>query len=131
MFDEIPHSEKVFKRHQNSDDPCIMAWDHYSSPKFYEERKISGTSEKLVCLIQHVYILLCIQDLIYHMVIFDFLRSHPILGSYSRICLNFLPSWPSVENKEELRCFVLSMLLHMVEVCSMVISFCYLLHTHI
>ena len=30
MFDEIPHSEKVLKRHQNSDDPCIMAWDHYS-----------------------------------------------------------------------------------------------------
>ena len=29
MFDEIPHSEKVLKRHQNSDDPCIMAWDHY------------------------------------------------------------------------------------------------------
>ena len=34
-------------------------------------------------------------------------------------------------NKEELRCFGLSILLHMVEVCSMVISFCYLLHTHI
>ena len=30
MFDEIPHSEKVLKRHQNSDDPCIMAWDHYT-----------------------------------------------------------------------------------------------------
>jgi hypothetical protein len=29
VFDEIPHSEKVLKRHQNSDDPCIMAWDHY------------------------------------------------------------------------------------------------------
>jgi hypothetical protein len=34
-------------------------------------------------------------------------------------------------NKEDLRCFGLSILLHMVEVCSMVISFCYLLHTHI
>ena len=34
MFDEIPHSEEVLKRHQNSDDPCIMAWDHYTmSPK--------------------------------------------------------------------------------------------------
>jgi hypothetical protein len=31
VFDEIPHSEKVLKRHQNSDDPCIMAWDHYIS----------------------------------------------------------------------------------------------------
>jgi hypothetical protein len=30
VFDEIPHSEKVLKRHQNSDDPCIMAWDHYT-----------------------------------------------------------------------------------------------------
>jgi hypothetical protein len=30
VFDEIPHSEKVLKRHQNSDDPCIMAWDHYN-----------------------------------------------------------------------------------------------------
>jgi hypothetical protein len=30
VFDEIPHSEKVLKRHQNCDDPCIMAWDHYS-----------------------------------------------------------------------------------------------------
>jgi hypothetical protein len=29
VFDEIPHSEKVLKRHQNGDDPCIMAWDHY------------------------------------------------------------------------------------------------------
>jgi hypothetical protein len=29
VFDEIPHSEKVLKRHQNSDDPYIMAWDHY------------------------------------------------------------------------------------------------------
>jgi hypothetical protein len=33
VFDEIPHSEKVLKRHQNSDDPCIMAWDHYTSLK--------------------------------------------------------------------------------------------------
>jgi hypothetical protein len=32
VFDEIPHSEKVLKRHQNSDDPCIMAWDHYTMP---------------------------------------------------------------------------------------------------
>jgi hypothetical protein len=30
VFDEIPHSEKVLKRHQNSDDSCIMAWDHYN-----------------------------------------------------------------------------------------------------
>jgi hypothetical protein len=30
VFDEIPHSEKVLKRHQNNDDPCIMAWDHYN-----------------------------------------------------------------------------------------------------
>jgi hypothetical protein len=32
VFDEIPHSEKVLKRHQNNDDPCIMAWDHYRFP---------------------------------------------------------------------------------------------------
>jgi hypothetical protein len=32
VFDEIPHSKKVLKRHQNSDDPCIMAWDHYTTP---------------------------------------------------------------------------------------------------
>jgi hypothetical protein len=31
VFDEIPHSEKVLKRHQNNDDPCIMAWDHYKT----------------------------------------------------------------------------------------------------
>ena len=24
------NQEKVLKRHQNSDDPCIMAWDHYT-----------------------------------------------------------------------------------------------------
>jgi hypothetical protein len=29
VFDEIPHLEIVLKRHQNSDDPFIMAWDHY------------------------------------------------------------------------------------------------------
>jgi hypothetical protein len=29
VFDEIPQPGKSFKRHQNSDDPCIMAWDHY------------------------------------------------------------------------------------------------------
>jgi hypothetical protein len=29
VFDEIPHSEKVLKRHQNRDDPCIMALNHY------------------------------------------------------------------------------------------------------
>ena len=23
------NQEKVIKRHQNNDDPCIMAWDHY------------------------------------------------------------------------------------------------------
>jgi hypothetical protein len=34
-------------------------------------------------------------------------------------------------NREELRFFGLSFLLHMVEVCSMVISFCCFLHTHI
>jgi hypothetical protein len=34
VFDEIPHSEKVLKRHQNSDDPCIMAWDHYKTFHF-------------------------------------------------------------------------------------------------
>jgi hypothetical protein len=34
LFDEIPQPEKkVLKRHQNSDDPCIMAWDHYSHPR--------------------------------------------------------------------------------------------------
>jgi hypothetical protein len=37
VFDEIPHSEKVLKRHQNSDDPCIMAWDHYK-----KKAKIQG-----------------------------------------------------------------------------------------
>jgi hypothetical protein len=31
VFDEIPQPEKVLKRHQNSDDPCIMAWDHYNN----------------------------------------------------------------------------------------------------
>jgi hypothetical protein len=33
VFDEIPHSTKVLKRHQNHDDPDdpgIMAWDHYT-----------------------------------------------------------------------------------------------------
>jgi hypothetical protein len=30
VFNEIPHSEKVLKRHQNHDDPSIMAWDNYS-----------------------------------------------------------------------------------------------------
>jgi hypothetical protein len=34
-------------------------------------------------------------------------------------------------NKSYLRCFGLSIILHMVEVCSMVVSSCYLLHTHI
>jgi hypothetical protein len=29
VFDEIPQPGKVLKRHQNRDDPCIMAWDHY------------------------------------------------------------------------------------------------------
>jgi hypothetical protein len=29
VFDEIPQPEKVLKRHQNRDDPGIMAWDHY------------------------------------------------------------------------------------------------------
>jgi hypothetical protein len=32
VFDKIPHSEKVLKRHQNRDDPGIMAWDHYIHP---------------------------------------------------------------------------------------------------
>jgi hypothetical protein len=40
VFDEIPHLEKVLKRHQNNDDPCIMAWDHYKMPrKTYGKRK--------------------------------------------------------------------------------------------
>jgi hypothetical protein len=34
-------------------------------------------------------------------------------------------------NKEDLRCFVLSILLHMVEVCSMVISFVIVAYIHI
>ena len=33
MFDEIPQPTKVFKRHQNHDDPGIMAWDHYRKEK--------------------------------------------------------------------------------------------------
>jgi hypothetical protein len=76
VFDEIPHSEKVFKRHQNSDDPCIMAWDHYSSPKFYEERKISGTSEKLLCLIQ--------RDLRAHLT-FLIIVHDPVNGTWERL----------------------------------------------
>jgi hypothetical protein len=43
------NQEKVLKRHQNSDDPCIMAWDHYST----DERNgltivISPAQEQLV-----------------------------------------------------------------------------------
>jgi hypothetical protein len=33
VFDKIRHSTKVLKRHQNRDDPNIMAWDHYSGIK--------------------------------------------------------------------------------------------------
>jgi hypothetical protein len=33
VFDEIPQPENVLKRHQNSDDPCIMAWDHYTNTR--------------------------------------------------------------------------------------------------
>jgi hypothetical protein len=40
VFDEIPHSEKVLKRHQNSDDPFIMAWDHYKQYGFLEGHQI-------------------------------------------------------------------------------------------
>jgi len=39
VFDEIPRSEKVLKRHKNSDDPCIMAWDHYRRLKDQLNRK--------------------------------------------------------------------------------------------
>jgi hypothetical protein len=37
VFDEIPQPEKVLKRHQNRDDPCIMAWDHYIFSKTREK----------------------------------------------------------------------------------------------
>jgi hypothetical protein len=30
VFDKIPQPEKDLKRHQNRDDPGIMAWDHYN-----------------------------------------------------------------------------------------------------
>jgi hypothetical protein len=45
VFDEIPHSEKVLKRHQNSDDPCIMAWDHYMDTALWHHR-LGHMSEK-------------------------------------------------------------------------------------
>jgi len=51
VFDEIPHSEKVLKRHQNRDDPCIVAWDHYidsgaSSHMTGHKHYFSSLSEK-------------------------------------------------------------------------------------
>ena len=49
MFDEIPHSEKVLKRHQNSDDPCIMAWDHYKrdqAPKQQSKKHVQKAMQK-------------------------------------------------------------------------------------
>ena len=46
MFDEIPHSEKVLKRHQNSDDPCIMSWDHYMSSEMEDARHEDNKENK-------------------------------------------------------------------------------------
>jgi hypothetical protein len=43
VFDEIPHSEKVLKRHQKSDDPCIMDWDHYTTVKEEHIFKVKET----------------------------------------------------------------------------------------
>jgi translation initiation factor IF-2 len=45
VFDEIPHSEKVLKRHQNSDDPCIMAWDHYMKLPPTEDAQVKEIAE--------------------------------------------------------------------------------------
>jgi hypothetical protein len=49
VFDEIPHSEKVLKRHQNSDDPCMMAWDHYS---FDLELSLKDLEQDMMCFEQ-------------------------------------------------------------------------------
>jgi hypothetical protein len=43
VFDEIPQPEKVLKRHQNRDDPCIMAWDHYKSQSLWLKVKDRNT----------------------------------------------------------------------------------------
>jgi hypothetical protein len=53
VFDEIPHSEKVLKGHQNSDDHCIMAWDHYmhvASFKAWKDRLVVGVQVKALFL---------------------------------------------------------------------------------
>jgi hypothetical protein len=50
VFDEIPHSEKVLKRHQDRDDPCIMAWDHYIY--HVDSQPIQPLVEKVIMLMQ-------------------------------------------------------------------------------
>jgi hypothetical protein len=86
----------TYKSHDNLRSVCRSWESMVSNPEFYADRKISGTTEQLLCLIQLIFM---DSSYVFEMRVYDPVKGtwerlppidHYIFGSLSQICVKLL-----------------------------------------